>query len=116
MKLGKVVAELKLTPLFLLPGSYENEIKGCYIGDLLSNVMAQAREGDLWLTVQTSMNVVAVARLLDLAGVIIVEGHLPQEDTLKKAEQEGIPLFSTRESAYKTACLLYGCGVGREQQ
>lgn len=93
----------------------KGKIKGCYIGDLLSNVMAHAQAGDLWLTVQTHQNVVAVARLLNLGGIVFVEGHLPQEETMVKAKQEKILLFSTQESAYALAGKLYQRGLVREK-
>lgn len=89
------------------------EINGCYIGDLLSNVMAHAQTGDLWLTVQTHQNVVAIAQLLNLAGIVFLEGHLPQEETIARARSEKIPLFCTNEGAYEFARRLYKLGLER---
>lgn len=93
----------------------DKSVAGCYIGDLLSNVMAHAREGEVWLTVQTHQNVIAVAVLLNLAGVVILEGYKPREDTIKKADQEGVPLFSTGLSAFELAGLLYSQGIRRNR-
>ena len=50
-----------------------NIVENVYIGDLLSFVMANGKEGALWLTVQKHLNVVAVAELNDFAGIIFVQ-------------------------------------------
>ena len=84
------------------------EITGCYIGDLLSNVLAHAQQGDLWLTVQTHQNVVAIAQLLNLGGVVFLEGHLPQKDTVERAKYEKIPLITTNESVMNLRLIYPG--------
>ena len=81
----------------------EISVQGCYLGDLLLNVMAKAKEGDVWITVMTNPNVVAVAQLINLPAVIILEGHQPMPMTLEKANIEHIPVFSSEESAYEMA-------------
>ena len=91
----------------------EMEIEGCYICDLLSNVMGQAKTGQLWLTVMTNINIVAVAQLLDLSGIVLLEGHLPAEDVLEKAAAEGIPVFSSQESAYDVAARFHQSGLAK---
>ncbi len=114
MELRTIMEVLSLNSLNDGDLSVDTEIKGCYIGDLLSNVMAHAQAGDLWLTVQTHQNVVAVGQLLNLGGIVFLEGHLPQEETIAKARQERIPLFSTKESAYELAGYLYKLGLERK--
>jgi hypothetical protein len=79
------------------------EVRGGYVGDLLSDVMANGREGDLWITRQIHQNIVAVASLKDLAGIILVRGAEPAADTLEKAVQENIPLFTTDLPAFEMA-------------
>jgi hypothetical protein len=115
MELKEIVEMVQLKLLNEEEADLNGKINGCYIGDLLSNVMAHAQEGDLWLTVQTHQNVVAVAQLLNLGGIVFVEGHLPQEETIVKAKQEQIPLFSTEDSAYDLAGQLYKRGLVREK-
>jgi hypothetical protein len=92
--------------LKLLTAELENQeigVSGCYIGDLLSNVMAKAQEGNLWMTVVTNPNIAAVAHLLNLSAVVLLEGHQPMPETLLRAEAERIPLFSAEENAYEMA-------------
>jgi len=110
-ELAQLTGLSKLGPDLDLP---DIEVKGCYIGDLLSNVMAHAQAGDVWLTVQCHSNVVAVAVLLNLAAVVFVEGHLPQADTIQRAHDEGVPLFSWSGSAYQLARKLSQAGIGSE--
>lgn len=89
----------------------ENEIKcGCAC-DLLSWVMARGAQGCAWVTVQTHMNVVAVASLHDMACIIWPEDIAPDEASLKKADEEGIAVIASPLSAYKIAGIMYGCGI-----
>jgi predicted transcriptional regulator len=57
------------------------------------------------------MNVVAVASLLGLSGVIIAGGVEPDEDTIQKAKDEDVPLFMTDWTAFEVVGMLYGMGV-----
>jgi len=74
-------------------GSLSNEVRGGYASDLLSDVLANAQEGDLWVTLQTHQNTIAVASMKGLAGIVLVNGRNPEIDTLEKAEEEKIPLL-----------------------
>ena len=90
----------------------DKEISGVYICDLLSWVMSHANKGDAWITVMSHANVVAVASLLDLGCVIIPEDIKMDEDAIKKANEEGIPLLSTSMNAYEIAVALNKMGLG----
>jgi BioD-like phosphotransacetylase family protein len=90
----------------------ETEVTGGYASDLLSYVMARAKEGNVWVTMQNHVNVVAVASLVNLAGVIVTEGARPEPVTLEKAEQEGVPILATPLTSYVVAGRLYELGVG----
>ncbi len=83
------------------------EVRGGYVGDLLSDVMANSREGDLWITRQIHQNIVAVASLRDLAGIVLVRGAEPAQDTLEKALKEKIPILVSDLSAFETAGMVY---------
>ncbi|MDM8524127.1 DRTGG domain-containing protein [Desulfococcaceae bacterium HSG8] len=85
----------------------DREIKGGYCGDLLSEVMAKAPEGCVWLTVQGHQNIMAVAVLRDMSAVILVGGHSPDEDTKQKADKEGIPILLWPGSAFDLAGRIY---------
>lgn len=85
----------------------DREIRDGYCGDLLSDVMGKAPEGCIWLTVQGHQNIMAVALLREMAAVIIVGGHQPDEDTLEKANEEEIPLLLWPGSAFELAGRLW---------
>jgi predicted transcriptional regulator len=91
----------------------DREITGGYCGDLLSDVMARAVLGSIWLTVQSHQNVVAVGVLKELAAIVLVNGRRPDEDTRAKADEEGVPILITPLSAYDLAGRLYEIGIGR---
>lgn len=92
-------------------GGGDKEISGCYIGDLMSLAMAKLQEGNVWVTIQTNVNVVAVSALTEAGCVIIADGFKPDEAALKKAEAENVIIFTTEKSAYETAKLLGALGI-----
>lgn len=87
------------------------EIKGGCVCDLLSLVMANGTEGMAWITVQSHLNVVAVASLHDFACVIVCDGCEVDADTVAKAEEEGITVLSSALSGYEIAGRMYEKGV-----
>ncbi|OAT85718.1 DRTGG domain-containing protein [Desulfotomaculum copahuensis] len=83
-------------------------ISGAYCGDLLSDVLAHARPGSLWITIQKHRNVIAVSSLAGLSGVIVTGGREPNPDTLESAEKELLPVFSTPLDNFTAAGRLFG--------
>ena len=84
-----------------------NEVSGAYVSDLLSDVMGNAREEQIWITLQTHQNVMAIASLKDLAAVILVNGFEPDPDTLEAGNRERIPVLGTNLTTFEMAGLLY---------
>ena len=95
--------------------SLDREVKGGYCGDLLSDVMANAMEGQVWLTIQSHQNIVAVAVLREIAAIILVNGRLPDEETKAKAGEEGLPILLSSLTAYQLAGRLYNAGIGKTE-
>lgn len=89
----------------------DRELTGVYICDLLSWVMAHGNKGDAWITVQTHSNIIAVAALLELSCIILPEEVEVEEDTLQKAEDEGVAVYQSSISAYGIAKELYKMGI-----
>ena len=87
------------------------EISSGYASDLLSNVMGQARSDGVWVTMQGHQNVVAVAVLAGLGAVVVAGGAKPDGDAVRKAEQEGLALFTTDLSAFEAVGRLHRAGV-----
>jgi predicted transcriptional regulator len=90
----------------------EREVKGGYCGDLLSDVMAKAPVGSIWLTVQGHLNIVAVAVLKEMAAIVITGGRAPDEETIQKADQEHLPVLQWPHSAFELAGRLFALGIG----
>jgi len=95
--------------LIVVAGSdgLDREITGGYSSDLLSDVMGHAEAGMVWVTLQTHKNVMAIASLKELAAVVLVKGFQPDPDMLAQAKEEGIPVLSTRLSAFEINGLIY---------
>lgn len=107
LKLKDIVEKLGLTNF--TPGvSLDREVKGGYTSDLLSDVMGHAREGQLWITLQTHNNVTGIASLKDLAGIVLVKGFKPAPDTVATAESEDIPILGTPMEAFEFSGTLFG--------
>jgi predicted transcriptional regulator len=113
MTLGEVVKALGLE-VRTAEGEQDRDVTGGYVSDLLSDVIAGAVEGDLWITLQLHQNIVAVAFLNNLAGIILVGGREPDPETLAKAEEQDVPILVTNMKAYELAGRLWEMGVGRD--
>jgi predicted transcriptional regulator len=85
----------------------ENEITGGYTCDLLSDVMGHAQEGNVWITLQTHKNVMAIASLKELAAIIIVKGLQPEPGTLQQSNEENIPILSTDLEEFGISGVVY---------
>jgi predicted transcriptional regulator len=89
----------------------DEEVTGGYAGDLLSDVIAHSRKGSIWVTIQTHPNIVAVASMKELAGIILAGGREPDADTLRKAEEEEIPILVSPLFTYEVVGKLYQMGI-----
>ena len=92
-------------------GETAREVRGGYVADLLSDVIANAREGDAWITLQRHVNIVAVAQLKGLAAIVLVNGRRPEPETSARAEEERVPIVSTPLTAFDAVGTLYVWGV-----
>jgi predicted transcriptional regulator len=105
----KVSEVAKVLGLDIVAGvtGLDREVTGGYSGDLLSDVMARAKPKDLWITIQGHQNIVAVAVLTEVAGVVVSGGVEPERDTLERADREGIPVMRTPLPAFEVAGRLH---------
>jgi serine kinase of HPr protein (carbohydrate metabolism regulator) len=89
----------------------DTEVLGGYVSDLLSDVMAYAKKGDIWVTRQVHPNIVAVAVIRMMPAVIIVNNFKPEEETVKKAITKKIPLMTSDLPAFELVGRLYESGI-----
>lgn len=106
MDVHSIVKELQLS-VQCRPDRLGVDVTGGFVGDLLSDVMANSAAGHLWITRQTHQNIIAVASLKDHAGIIIVQGAEPEPDTLEKASAEGIPVMVSPLQAFELVGKLH---------
>jgi predicted transcriptional regulator len=83
------------------------KVTGGYVSDLLSDVMGNADADQIWITLQTHKNVLAIASLKDLAGVILVSDNRPEPDTEAQSNEEEIPILGTSLPTFEISGKLY---------
>ncbi|NLA52908.1 MAG: AraC family transcriptional regulator [Clostridiales bacterium] len=89
----------------------DRSISSVYVGDLLSWVMARGKQDMAWITVQTHLNVIAIAALHEMSCVILPENIQMEESSVHKAQEEGIAVISSPLSAYELCGILAQQGI-----
>jgi phosphoglycerate dehydrogenase-like enzyme len=82
------------------------ELAGGYTSDLLSDVMANLKEGQALITLQAHKNTIAVASLSEAAAVIFCHGRTVAPDVIEAAASEGIALFTTPDNQFDATVKL----------
>lgn len=91
---------------------FENrDVDGVFVSDMLSDVMAGAKSGNLWVTVQTHKSIVPAANLVDVSAVIITSGKNVPQETIDLANQHNIAILSTDLPSFELVGKLYGLGL-----
>ena len=85
----------------------DNVADGCYVGDLLSWVMARAQSGNVWITVMGNVNAIAVATLTDVCCIVLTENAALDADAAQKAEMQRIPVYGCEANSFETAVQVY---------
>ena len=111
MNLQQIIDQLNLTVLTEPREFTEIAPTGGYSSDLLSCVMAGARKGHLWITLQAHLNIVAVAALNEVSAIIITENAQPDAASISKANQQGVILLSTPQPTYEVNGKLWEMGI-----
>lgn len=99
MKVKELAETLEMEPILLEEG--DREITGIYVCDLLSRVMSECEAGNAWITIQTHLNVVAVAELNDAACIIVPENIAVNATTVEKAMEKKINILKSHMTAYE---------------
>ena len=111
MDLQQIIDQLNLTVLTEPHGFASIGPTGGYSSDLLSCVMAGAKKGHLWITLQAHLNIVAVAALNEVSAVIITENAQPDAASILKANEQGVTLLSTPQTSYEINGRLWELGI-----
>lgn len=91
----------KLSLKALSESDTDRNIDGCYAGDLLSWVMGRAEADNVWVTIMTNVNIVAVAMLADVSCIVIAENAEIEKDVTQKAREKGINLYTSDRTVYQ---------------
>ena len=110
MNVNQIAKALQLTRV-TKQEELEREITGGYTSDLLSNVMGQAKPGMIWITMQGHHNIAAVGSLIGLAAIIVAGGTNIEQETITRATENELPIFSTDMSSYDITGKLYALGI-----
>jgi predicted transcriptional regulator len=108
MKLHELAQKLELKSLSEV---FDKELTGVYISDMVSDVIANAKAGDVLVTVQIHNNVIAAANLVDICGIIVTQGKEPPEKVIKMAEKAEISIYSTDMNRWQVATKMYEAGI-----
>ncbi|MBP1594889.1 MAG: hypothetical protein H6Q05_266 [Acidobacteria bacterium] len=108
MTLQELIEKIGLKPLSKFQ---DRAVTGVYISDMVSDVMAGAKSGDLWLTIQTHKSIVPAANLVDVAAIIVTGGKAVPAETLEIANKYDIAILSTTLPTFPLVGKLYESGV-----
>lgn len=106
MTTGDIIEALELK-VFTVGNSIGEKVTGGYVSDLLSDVMGHAKEGEIWITLQSHLNVVAISSLKELAAILLVKGIVPDKAVIERAGKEGVSLLGTDKDTYTITGKLY---------
>ena len=104
MKIQNLIEDLNLS--ILVGKNTDTMVEGVYVSDMLSWVMSHAKKGDVWVTLQCNINIVAIASLVEIPCIIIVEGVKLDDFALNKAEEKGIVVLSSDLTGFEICCKL----------
>ena len=110
MRLSDIAKELDLT-IVSDGGDIDREISGGFASDLMSDAIAHASAGDLWVTLQVHENVVAIASMKEIGAVVLTQDRQPLEGTVAKAREEKIPILISSMPAFELIGRLYQLGI-----
>ncbi|NPV01146.1 MAG: iron-sulfur binding hydrogenase [Brevinematales bacterium] len=109
MKLSEIANTLHYEPA--TPSGIDPDITGGYASDLLSDVMGNAEDGSILITIQAHKNTIAVASLAGVRAILICNGRDIPPDMLEASIMEGVGIIKTRDnqfvSSYKIHRLLF---------
>ena len=87
-------------------------VTGAYTSDLLSDVMANAKDGGALVTIQAHKNTVAVATLVNISVIVVCNSRPLPDDMLEAAKDEGVAVIRTKENQFTVSGKLWEIGIG----
>ncbi len=88
------------------------DVDGVFVSDMLSDVMAGAKSGNLWLTIQTHKNIVPAANLVDVSAIVITSGKEIPQETIDLASKYNVAILTADLPTFELVGKLYSLGLG----
>ena len=82
--------------------------------DLMSDVLAFAKDQAVMLTGLVNPQVVRTAEMMDMHCIVFVRNKKPSEEMLELAKDSGIVLLATEKRMFEACGLLYSAGLNNE--
>lgn len=110
MKLSELV-ELLEGEVLSSNVNMDKEISCAFSSDLISDILMCTKEATLLLTGLTNPQVIRLADMIDLLGIVFVRGKVPPDELIQMAEERDLPLISTKFTMYRSSGLLFNSGL-----
>jgi len=105
MKISEIAAAINAE---ICQNEFEDTDVSCaYTSDLLSDVIANAKDGGALITIQAHKNTVAVATLVNISVIVICNSRPLPDDMLEAAADEGIAVICTNENQFTVSGKLW---------
>ena len=86
-------------------------LRTAFASDMMSDVLAFVNEKTVLITGLTNHHVLRTADMLDLKCLVFARGKVPGEELLEQAQEQGLVVMTTRETAFTACGLLYQAGL-----
>ena len=110
MKLSQIVKKCQLEKIVF---SVDEEISSGYSGDLMSDVMANAKANSIWITIQAHKNSIAVALIKDIKSILFTNNVSIGQEVVEKAKEEDIILLRTKKDSFTVSGEIYSMMEGK---
>jgi predicted transcriptional regulator len=104
MKLSQIINKCTLQKVVFCS---DDDIKTGYCGDLMSDVIANAANNSIWITIQAHKNSIAVALIKDIRAIVFTNNVDLNQELIEKAREEKINLLRTEKNSFQISGLLY---------
>ena len=105
MILSKIVEKLNLEQILKL--NLDEDITDGYTSDLMSDVLANATDDSILITIQAHKNSVAAASMANVLAIFIANNRPIPEEMIAAAKNEEIAIFRSKDSQFTLSWKLH---------
>ena len=93
----------------------DKEVFSACGSDMMSDVLAYAKDQAVLLTGLVNPQVVRTAEMMDMVCIVFVRSKAPTEEMIALAEEHGMVLLKTKKRMYEACGKLYAAGLGAKR-